>query len=312
MLTEWRTAQAGECQWPVKVSADRCHGWKTTGCCVARASSSPTFACPACANWRSCAARVAHALHPRRSQARGAEAVFHRRRSDGRAADRRGIGVARIQAVGAARAGIGQGAACRRADRRLCRGQPRGGGRSRRRGRGRFRRTAGGRGHARRADQRTRLHDHWPDNVFLETFFEVDLGTIRTTGANRGRRRKLRTARQCMSPLEGRGVVAPGIGGSNNCCSTPRRRCRTSCGPGWPGVSGLDQARIRVVAPDVGGGFGYKGILLRRGSVCRVAGAPSRLPGTLDRGSARAAHRQRQLPRASTTTSRSMRNRTAR
>src|SRR5579864_4280064 len=46
----------------------------------------------------------------------------------------------------------------------------------------------------------TKLHDHWDNNVFLETFFEVaserfaELAPIVV-------RRKLRTARQCMSPL---------------------------------------------------------------------------------------------------------------
>jgi carbon-monoxide dehydrogenase large subunit len=50
------------------------------------------------------------------------------------------------------------------------------------------------------------LHDHWSDNVFLETFVDVDIGKaldapIKVT-------REIRTARQCMAPIEGRGVVA--------------------------------------------------------------------------------------------------------
>ena len=50
------------------------------------------------------------------------------------------------------------------------------------------------------------VHEHWGDNIFLETNFEVDISSaldapIKVT-------REISTARQCMSPLEGRGVVA--------------------------------------------------------------------------------------------------------
>ena len=50
------------------------------------------------------------------------------------------------------------------------------------------------------------VHEDWGDNVFLETNFEVDISSaldapIKVT-------RAISTARQCMSPLEGRGVVA--------------------------------------------------------------------------------------------------------
>src|SRR4051794_14145300 len=50
------------------------------------------------------------------------------------------------------------------------------------------------------------LHEHWGDNVFLETFVDVNIAAaldapIKVT-------REIRTARQCMAPMEGRGVVA--------------------------------------------------------------------------------------------------------
>jgi len=67
---------------------------------------------------------------------------------------------------------------------------------------------------------------------------------------------------------------------------------------GLSGCLGLEQDRIRVVAPDVGGGFGYKGILLPE-EVCaawlaRRLGHPVRW--IEDRRET--AHRQRQLSRA--------------
>ena len=104
------------------------------------------------------------------------------------------------------------------------------------------------------------LHEHWGDNVFLETFIAVNIekaldAPIKVT-------REIRTARQCMAPIEGRGVVA--IWDSRleqltlySACQMPHI-VRT----GLAGCLGLEEGQVRVVAPDVGGGFGYKGILL--------------------------------------------------
>ena len=104
------------------------------------------------------------------------------------------------------------------------------------------------------------VHEHWGDNVFLETFVETNIekafdAPIKVT-------REIRTARQCMAPIEGRGAVA--IWDSRleqltlySACQMPHI-VRT----GLAGCLGLDEGQIRVVAPDVGGGFGYKGILL--------------------------------------------------
>src|SRR4029434_4119834 len=50
------------------------------------------------------------------------------------------------------------------------------------------------------------VHEHWGDNVFLETNFEVDIS--RALDAPIKVSREISPARQCMSPLEGRGVVA--------------------------------------------------------------------------------------------------------
>lgn len=104
------------------------------------------------------------------------------------------------------------------------------------------------------------LHEHWGDNVFLETFVDVDIAKaldapIKVT-------RELRTARQSMAPLEGRGVVAHwdarlGQLTLYSACQMPHI-VRT----GLAECLGLDQGKVRIVSPDVGGGFGYKGILL--------------------------------------------------
>ena len=80
--------------------------------------------------------------------------------------------------------------------------------------------------------------------------------------------------------------------------ATPPRRCRTSTAPASSECLALDQGAMRVVAPDVGGGFGYKGILLPE-EICLAWLAMQLRPSrALDRGPARASDRQRQLPRA--------------
>jgi carbon-monoxide dehydrogenase large subunit len=104
------------------------------------------------------------------------------------------------------------------------------------------------------------LHEQWGDNVFLETFVDANIAEafdapIRVT-------REIRTARQCMAPIEGRGVVAMWDSRLeqltiHSACQMPHI-VRT----GLSECLGLDEGQVRVIAPDVGGGFGYKGILL--------------------------------------------------
>jgi aerobic carbon-monoxide dehydrogenase large subunit len=105
------------------------------------------------------------------------------------------------------------------------------------------------------------VHEEWGDNVFLETLVDDDLDDVRRRAAIKVTRH-LRTARQSMAPLEGRGVV----------CEWNERlgQLEVHTAAQMPHVNraglsetlGLDQDAIRVIAPDVGGGFGYKGILL--------------------------------------------------
>ena len=105
-----------------------------------------------------------------------------------------------------------------------------------------------------------RIHEYWSDNVFLETFVDVNFeaaldAPIKVT-------REIVTGRQCMAPMEGRGVVALWDTRLDQlvvhtACQMPHI-VRT----GLSECLSLDHARIRVVAPDVGGGFGHKGILL--------------------------------------------------
>jgi carbon-monoxide dehydrogenase large subunit len=104
------------------------------------------------------------------------------------------------------------------------------------------------------------VHEQWGDNVFLETF--VDTNIEKAISAPIKVTRQIKTSRQCMAPIEGRGAVALWDTRLEqltlySACQMPHI-VRT----GLAECLGLDEGQVRVIAPDVGGGFGYKGILL--------------------------------------------------
>jgi carbon-monoxide dehydrogenase large subunit len=104
------------------------------------------------------------------------------------------------------------------------------------------------------------VHDGWDDNVAVR--FEVRRGDAEgaLAAAEVVVRERFTIQRQAPLPLETRGALAdPDPGGLLTLWSTtqnahPLRRAVSR-------VAGLVPERIRVVAPDVGGGFGGKGVL---------------------------------------------------
>ncbi|MCY1212485.1 Caffeine dehydrogenase subunit alpha [compost metagenome] len=105
-----------------------------------------------------------------------------------------------------------------------------------------------------------RLHETWPDNVFLETNVEVNIDAARNAPIRVTR--EIRTARQSMAPMEGRGVVAYWDHRLEQLTVYTATQMPHIVRTGLSECLGLDQGQIRVISPDVGGGFGYKGILL--------------------------------------------------
>jgi aerobic carbon-monoxide dehydrogenase large subunit len=104
------------------------------------------------------------------------------------------------------------------------------------------------------------LHEHWGDNIFLETFVEagdwsaVASAPIKVT-------REFRTARQCMAPIEGKGVVTFWNSRLEQLTVYSATQMPHIVRTGLCDCLGLEHGQVRVIAPDVGGGFGYKGIL---------------------------------------------------
>lgn len=105
-----------------------------------------------------------------------------------------------------------------------------------------------------------RVHEHWSDNIFLETkvgrSFEKDVATAPVKVS-----RSIRTARQCIAPLEGKGVVAVWERQAEQLVLHSATQMPHIVRSGLSECLGLPLEAIRVIAPDVGGGFGWKGLL---------------------------------------------------
>lgn len=123
------------------------------------------------------------------------------------------------------------------------------------------------------------VHDHWGDNLFLQTQVSGDVDEIIRTAPIHVKR-TLRTARQCMSPMEGRGVIARWEARLNQLVLITSTQMPHIVRTGLAGCLGLTEEQVRIIAPDVGGGFGYKGILLPEevcaGFLARHLGHPVR------------------------------------
>jgi carbon-monoxide dehydrogenase large subunit len=105
------------------------------------------------------------------------------------------------------------------------------------------------------------VHEAWGDNLFLTTEIDVDFAAAKAKAAF-SVTRELRTSRQVMSPLEGRGVLAHWDGRLDQLVMHSSTQQPHIVRSGLAECLGVDEGRIRVIAPDVGGGFGYKGVLL--------------------------------------------------
>ena len=112
---------------------------------------------------------------------------------------------------------------------------------------------------ARRPDS-PRVHDEWDDNLFLTTSTGADFDSVRKSAAV-VIEREYRTARQCMVPMEGKAVLARHDERRGQLVVYTSTQVPHLIRTGLSETLGLDQADVRVIAPDVGGGFGYKCVL---------------------------------------------------
>ena len=115
-----------------------------------------------------------------------------------------------------------------------------------------------------------RLHEAWSDNLFLSTDYSVNLEAAQSAPIKVTR--DIRLARQVMAPMEGRGVVAFWDTRLEQLIVYTSTQIPHIVRSGLAECLGLPEGQVRVIAPDVGGGFGYKGILLTEEvAVCWLA-----------------------------------------
>ena len=106
------------------------------------------------------------------------------------------------------------------------------------------------------------IHDEWKDNVFVtlkaDTNFE-ELAAKAEVVVNK----KVDLSRQCMLPMEGMAVLAYWDHQADQLVVYAGTQVPHLIRTGLAQFLGLDQEQVRVISPDVGGGFGYKCILQR-------------------------------------------------
>lgn len=104
------------------------------------------------------------------------------------------------------------------------------------------------------------LHKGWADNLFLRTSFDQGMDEV-VAEAPVTVELDLSTSRQVMHPMEGKGVVAWWDYRAGQLVVHSSTQVPHMIRIGLAECLDIPQAIIRVAAPDVGGGFGYKCML---------------------------------------------------
>jgi aerobic carbon-monoxide dehydrogenase large subunit len=106
------------------------------------------------------------------------------------------------------------------------------------------------------------IHEEWGDNIFVEFSEGGSIEEAAKTAAVKVTKR-IRTARHCMFPMEGRGVIAYQDARLRLLTLVTSTQFPHSVQTGLSECLGIEHGRLRIISPDVGGGFGYKGLLCR-------------------------------------------------
>jgi carbon-monoxide dehydrogenase large subunit len=104
------------------------------------------------------------------------------------------------------------------------------------------------------------LHEAWGDNLMIESRFGGPIEEA-VRGAAVKLSREYRLNRQCMAPLEGKAVLAYRDALRDQLVVYTSTQIPHLVRKGLSQCLHLPERRIRVVAPDVGGGFGFKAVL---------------------------------------------------
>jgi carbon-monoxide dehydrogenase large subunit len=114
--------------------------------------------------------------------------------------------------------------------------------------------------HVARSDSTTRVHEQWPDNLFLT--LGIDNGfAAESAGAEVVVQREIALARQAMVPMEGKVALATWDERLDQLVLYASTQVPHIIRVGVARFLDLDEGQVRVISPDVGGGFGYKCVL---------------------------------------------------
>ena len=105
-----------------------------------------------------------------------------------------------------------------------------------------------------------RVHDSWNDNIYLEVSYDGDIETA-ARQATVSVARKVRTARQVMSPIENRGFISYWDTRLSQLVVYGASQFPHVVRTGLAEFLQIPEVQIRVISPDIGGGFGYKAIV---------------------------------------------------
>lgn len=116
------------------------------------------------------------------------------------------------------------------------------------------------------ASKDVRVHEDWDDNLFLT--IDIDNGfDARAKDAPVVVKKQVNLARQCMTPMEGKAVLAYWDHQFDQLIVYTSTQVPHMIRTALSLYLGIEQAKVRVIAPDVGGAFGYK-CVLQQEEVC--------------------------------------------
>ena len=111
-----------------------------------------------------------------------------------------------------------------------------------------------------RAEKAVRVHEEWDDNLFVtlkaDNGFEEQMKKATVVV-----RREIELSRQAMVPMEGKAVVAYWDERADQLIMYYSTQTPHIVRTGIAQFLGIQEAQVRIIAPDVGGGFGYKVIV---------------------------------------------------
>ncbi len=114
--------------------------------------------------------------------------------------------------------------------------------------------------HKARRDPSIRIHEEWDDNLYLTLQLENGFDA-ESKKADVVVKREIELSRQSMNPLEGKGTLAVWDDRANQLVLYSSSQTPHLLRVGIARFLGLPEEKVRVIAPDVGGGFGYKCIV---------------------------------------------------